>query len=211
MSKDPAFLLYVNDFISGTMFLSDEQLGKYFRLLLAQHQHGHLREKDMLKICSEYDEDIWNKFIKDENGLFYNERLETETVKRKSYSESRSTNRKKKETPIINEDIKNISSTHENDMVNENINKDKDKDIGGTGGKRKFQVPTLAEVASYCQERKNSVDSFKFYNFYQSKGWKVGSNPMKDWKACVHTWEKTEKPNSPHQLKQDQINLTEQL
>lgn len=52
--------------------------------------------------------------------------------------------------------------------------------------------PTVEEVAAYCRERGNNVDAERFVDFYASKGWKVGNQPMKDWKACVRTWEKRE-------------------
>ena len=55
---------------------------------------------------------------------------------------------------------------------------------------RRFIPPTADEVAAYCRERNNGVDAQTFVDFYSSKGWKVGSTPMKDWKACVRTWEK---------------------
>ena len=53
-----------------------------------------------------------------------------------------------------------------------------------------FVAPTEAEVAEYCRERKNGLDPEQFVDFYASKGWKVGGQPMKDWKASVRTWEK---------------------
>lgn len=56
---------------------------------------------------------------------------------------------------------------------------------------RAFVKPSVEEVREYCQQRKNSVDPETFVDFYESKGWKVGKNPMKDWKACVRTWEKS--------------------
>lgn len=55
---------------------------------------------------------------------------------------------------------------------------------------KRFKRPTLEEVKEYCLERKNCIDAENFINFYDSKGWKVGNTPMKDWKACVRTWEK---------------------
>lgn len=55
---------------------------------------------------------------------------------------------------------------------------------------RRFVPPTVAEVADYCRARTNDVDPERFVDFYASKGWKVGSEPMKDWRACVRTWEK---------------------
>ena len=54
---------------------------------------------------------------------------------------------------------------------------------------KRFVKPTLEEVTTYCQERKNNVNPQMFIDFYTSKGWKVGREPMKDWQACVRTWE----------------------
>jgi hypothetical protein len=55
--------------------------------------------------------------------------------------------------------------------------------------KKVFSTPTVQEVMEYCKERNNLVDANKFVNFYASKGWMVGKNKMKDWKAAVRTWE----------------------
>ena len=56
--------------------------------------------------------------------------------------------------------------------------------------KKRFVVPTVEEVAAYCRERGNSVDAQRFVDFYTSKGWRIGKEPMRDWKACVRTWER---------------------
>ena len=53
-----------------------------------------------------------------------------------------------------------------------------------------FTPPTVEEVKQYCYERHNSVDPQVFVDFYESKGWMVGKNKMKDWKACIRTWER---------------------
>jgi len=53
----------------------------------------------------------------------------------------------------------------------------------------RFLKPTPDEVKQYCLERKNSVNPDRFYDFYESKGWHVGKNKMKCWKAAVRTWE----------------------
>jgi len=60
---------------------------------------------------------------------------------------------------------------------------------------KKFIIPTVEEISNYCLERKNSVDAQNFFDFYQSKGWKIGKNQMKDWKASVRTWEKNNNSN----------------
>ena len=61
------------------------------------------------------------------------------------------------------------------------------------GKKYIFIPPTVEEVRSYCSERKNNVDPQTFVDFYQGKGWMVGKNKMKDWKAAVRTWERSRK------------------
>ena len=60
---------------------------------------------------------------------------------------------------------------------------------------KRFIVPSVKEVAGYCIERGNSVDSQKFHDFYESNGWRVGKNPMKDWRATVRYWEKNSLPS----------------
>lgn len=54
---------------------------------------------------------------------------------------------------------------------------------------KRFSKPTLEQVTEYCKERANGIQPQLFIDFYESKGWKVGKTPMKDWKACVRTWE----------------------
>ena len=65
---------------------------------------------------------------------------------------------------------------------------------------RRFTPPSFEEVKAYCDERQNRVDPQSFVDFYTSKGWKIGQNPMKDWKAAVRTWEKrdSEKPKKQY-------------
>ena len=53
-----------------------------------------------------------------------------------------------------------------------------------------FNKPKLSEVKDYCLERNNNIDAEAFIDFYESKGWYIGKNKMKDWKAAVRTWEK---------------------
>jgi len=120
--KDPAFLFYSNDFLSGTMLMADEDVGRYIKLLCLQHQVGHLSKEDMLSMRAT--PKVFAKFKIDEEGKYYNERLEYEANRRKAYSESRRNNRKKK-------DMNNICNSYEEHMENENrneiINKNKEK------------------------------------------------------------------------------------
>ena len=77
--------------------------------------------------------------------------------------------------------------------------KEKDNNIYNGDKSNRFVPPTLEEVQEYCFERGNNVDAETFVDFYSSKGWMVGKNKMKDWKAAVRTWERKEQkpPNKP--------------
>jgi len=83
--KDPAFLLYASDFMMGTAFFSNEQVGKYIRLLCAQHQHGGIIDKSSFNSLVGNDELLKSKFIECEYG-FYNERLADEMEARNKKS-----------------------------------------------------------------------------------------------------------------------------
>lgn len=91
---------------------------------------------------------------------------------------------------------------------------DKDKEKNKKTIKR-FTPPTVEEVRSYCNERGNNVDPQTFVDFYEAKGWMVGSNKMKNWRACVRTWEKNRvdrgrgKQNQALNYKQNPINETD--
>ena len=156
--KDPAFLFYSNDFLSGTMLMSNEDVGAYIRLLCLQHQKGHLKEKDMLIICGNKNEDIFNKFTLDEDGNFYNKRLEEEIIKRKKYSESRRNNRlKKKEEKTHEKDMKNICNSHEEHMENENENEN--ENINKNIKKKKIEKTQYAEFVFMKEEEYDKLVS----------------------------------------------------
>jgi hypothetical protein len=67
----------------------------------------------------------------------------------------------------------------------------KDKEQGLGVGEKNTR-PTLDEVKAYCAERGSKVDPDKWFAYYESNGWRVGKNPMKNWQAAVRTWEKSE-------------------
>lgn len=81
--------------------------------------------------------------------------------------------------------------------------KDKGKgDKGVTGAqsapaRARFQKPTVEQVDAYCRERGNNVNAQRFFDYYESNGWKVGKNSMKDWKSAVRTWERNDYSFTP--------------
>ena len=91
---------------------------------------------------------------------------------------------------------KSAKSTEGQKIPNNNNNKEEkynnnseEKSVKEKAASR-FTPPTVDQVRAYCKERNNGVDADAFVDFYSSKGWKVGTNPMKDWQAAVRTWEK---------------------
>ena len=212
--KDPAFLFYSSDFLSGTMLMTDEEIGQYIKLLCLQHQKGHLKEKDMLNICKTYNEDIFSKFKKDEEGNYYNERLENEVNRRKAYSESRRNNRKKKdieENKLIEEktyveDMSNICNSYEKHMetetatitetINKNINNKNEEKL-----QKKFiecigstNLNSIQECLSFLNDLPYEVIEIALKKTSDVNGtWKYAKKILNDWvKLKIDTVEKVE-------------------
>ena len=188
MAKDPAVLFYTSDFLSGTFTMDNEQVGKYIRLLCLQHQKGKLSEKDMLSICKAYDVEIWDKF-KVEDGLYYNERMFNETIRRQKFSESRRNNAKSPKKESTSEAYaKHMETETENRTItiNENINIDfewfwneYDKKVGDKQKlKKKWNKLTDEErqnAMNYIELYKQSVPDKQFRKnpetFLNNKSW----------------------------------------
>lgn len=196
MAKDPAILFYTSDFLTGTMLMSHEQVGIYIRLLCVMHQHGGTLDLAAFNAFIGKNDILRKKFVV-EDGVVFNERLMLEMAKRAKKSSSLSANAKirwKKrcksnaiacdlQMPIEDERIREDALASASGPIITNININKVK---------KIALPTLEEVKAYCLERKNNVDPEKWHAYYTSNGWKVGKNPMKNWRAAVITWEKSE-------------------
>ena len=87
-------------------------------------------------------------------------------------------------------------NTNKNDKNDKNDKNEKNIYVGNTPTHKHFLIPAVEEISAYCQHRDNQVNAEKFFDFYSAKGWMIGKNKMKDWKAAVRTWEqKDSKPN----------------
>ena len=89
---------------------------------------------------------------------------------------------KRKSTIVENNKENNISINNNKEINNNKL----------LFTKKKFKKPTLEEVQQYCLERNNNISAEKFIDYYESNGWKVGRNSMKNWKATVRNWEKNQ-------------------
>ena len=153
MSKDPAMLFYPSDFLTGTMFMSNEQVGIYMRLLCSQHQHGGSIDKDNFNALVKSDDKlIRSKFIEDKNG-FYNERLLEEMMKRE------------RKTSNLSEAMKSSWAKRKSEkqatskpVASENINRNKNR-VKNKGQKknRAKKIPSWDELKKYLLEDKNKT------------------------------------------------------
>ena len=158
--KSPAILFYTSDFLIGTTFMTNEEVGKYIKLLCMQHQQGHILEEDFYKICTKEDTKVIEKFKLDKNNKYFNKRMDEEIDKRLNYSKSRSQNRKANPSKIKekqDEHMKNICKSYEKHMENENININdnklyKEKEIV----KRENHLEDYNEIINYLNLKTNS-------------------------------------------------------
>ena len=145
----------------------------------------------------------WKVIDPSEDGLYITEMQER--IGSKSDIALRVAKHREKQKMLhCNNDVTKCNSIKEIDIEKEidiDIEKDKDKEIDLKEEKKKvskdtthrFKKPTFEEVKSYCDERCNNINPQHFIDFYESKGWKVGNQSMKDWKACIRTWETKDK------------------
>lgn len=202
MAKDPAFLFYSADFYMGTVGMTDAQVGQYIRLMCLQHQQGHLSHELVKTVVgSKMDPSVLAKFVQDENGMYYNARLEAETNRRNEYTKSRRNNARSKKhmgehmDEHMGEHSVSEANTHmhkhmETETETETVNINTRGGAGGDAksGRTKFTPPSVDEVAAYMQERGMKPEAERFIDHYTANGWKVGRNPMKDWKSAVRNW-----------------------
>ena len=81
-----------------------------------------------------------------------------------------------------------------NDSVNvsDSVNVAEAKPAEPAPARKRFVKPELEEIREFCFEKNINIDVDRFFNYYESKGWKVGVSPMKDWKAAVRNWAKND-------------------
>ena len=129
MSKDPAILFYTGDFLNGCTDLTFEERGQYITLLCLQHQKGHLSEKTIRLSVGSVSVDVLKKFSKDENGNYFNDRMDVEIEKRQHFLDTRYFNGKKGGRPLkpnskpngkSNSKPKQNLSENDNEDINDN-------------------------------------------------------------------------------------------
>jgi len=156
MAKDPAVLFYTQDFLVGTMTMSYEQKGKYITLLCLQHQKGKLTLKELQSILNEEDVEVAEKFIKESDGFYYNQKLKFESERRKNYSESRR---------------KNLMNKHKNSHMVNDINSHLETGtatVTVTGNKTEIEIENETSITSKYSTEDNKIDFDKLYEVFNN-------------------------------------------
>jgi uncharacterized protein YdaU (DUF1376 family) len=186
MAKDPAFLFYPGDYVSGTMGMTFEEKGAYMDLLMLQFNRGHMNTHMIQHTIGHLWEQVKCKFIQDNEGLWYNVRLDVEKEKRKTFTESRRNNMKPKDKPSYEPPYETHMQPHMDSHM-ENENENINKDINTNKSKCSFEQ-AFEYMANKISLDLAKIEAEKFVNYYTSNGWKVGKNPMKSWTHAANTW-----------------------
>lgn len=229
-SKLPAFQFYPGDWRKdpGVQALTYEERGVWIEMLCLMHEsevRGKLmlggkpypvdRLAKLLGLSASYLEVIITSLITlnvasrcPETGALINRRMVRDT----EISQVRSTTGKRGGNPNFAKGKPNPyydNQTH-NQKDNQNITPSSSSSSSASANKKTkaketFTKPTIDEVRAYCLERQNGINAETWMAHYEANGWKVGRNPMKDWRAAVRTWEQNHKP------KASRVNSTEDL
>jgi hypothetical protein len=191
MSETSAFLFYSQDFLLGTLTLPMDDRGKYITLLCYMHGHGRLNEEMVKQLVGDISNPLRAKFKLDENGFWYNVRLEKEVNDREKFVKSRRNNggkggRKKQQQSI----------RHCEERSNLSIEKNGDchaplamTDVRGAS------IPPLPEhvkakfIECGLPAIEAEYETLKFMAFYTGTNWTTSrGNKVVNWKASVTNW-----------------------
>ena len=206
-NKDPAFLFYPADFIVGCSDLTMEERGQYITLLCLQHQKGRLSKRTIDLQISNVSTYVLDKFDQDEDGNYYNTRLEEEIAKRENYAKSRYENgckggRPKKtiEKPygFENETIcQTIAKPTQNHSENENINENINKSINDNKDNNIYYIDLFNELWKRYPKKENKKTAI--HNFLIIKPDKALYDKMKNAIEKARRWKRWNDPRYiPH-------------
>ena len=184
----------------------------YFHLSMRADDDGFINKpKSIMRMIGAKDDDIKMLFSKKfvipfDSGVVVIKHWKIHNYIRKdSYSETKYKDEKRlltlDENNAYSLDVTNPSRVCDESVTDVStqvrIGKDRlGKDRKDSIGQQRFTPPSVEEVRAYCKERRNGIDAQHFIDYYESNGWMVGRNKMKDWKAAVRTWERKNERNT---------------
>lgn len=207
--KAPAFQLYTDDFLAGTLEMSQEEVGQFIRLLCHQWNRGSIpveTEKQQRLAGGCVSVDVLAKFRLCEDGSLRNERLESVRTERglflqqQSIKGQQSAEKRRLAALVIQPELNRTSTEFQPDTQPDGqpdgqpesnspspspitkIQADKPPRV-------RFQKPTVEELTAEAIKIGLPLPEVdKFFNYYESNGWKVGKNSMKSWPATMKGW-----------------------
>jgi len=195
--KAPAFQFYADDFLAGTITMTNEERGAYIALLCIQWSKEALTENDFQRVCAgmpPHSQRICqSKFQIDADGNYRNQRLETEREKQVQYRKKQTDNANKRWVgnataypTALPTDMPNACSPSPTPTPN-----NKEESIAPKSQRSRFVAPSVQEVETACIEiGLPTSEAGKFIDYYESKGWKVNKSPMKSWIASLRNWKR---------------------
>lgn len=191
-----------HEYLEEMSLLTDAEFGRLCRALLAYSadgKEGQLQGSERL---------FWPRVKMQEDRAVesYNAMVDQRTSAAQKSAATRANNRQREATsvnerqraltsvngskqPLTGASKYKSESEYESEYESEKENNPPDGGKNSAQARVVFAPPTVEQVAEYCLSRQNNIEAQEFVDFYTSKGWMVGSNRMKDWKAAVRTWE----------------------
>ena len=185
-------------YLAKTAKLTDEEVGRLFRALINYHANGVVADLDGR-------ESIAFDFIKED--IDKDEAAYAKKCKQASENRRKALSNNATDVDGGQQTLTDVDGGDKYNINKKNINKDNNNSSKNIVPLKRFVPPTEDEVALYCIERRNHVSAQKFVDYYSSNGWKVGKNPMKDWKAAVRTWERSEFTEKDYQREMEYSDL----
>lgn len=178
INNDPGVLKYL--IFPRNNHISEDDIAEFIREAKNADCSKLMCGKEEKGLIEELEDCLYFKGFQNHNRLTDYKRSQSE-FKKNRYNKPK--NNIPQETPEIPENSRSSPSK-------DRLSKDRLSKVNSKYNSR-FAPPTSQEVKKYCDERTNQIDPQKFIDFYESKGWMVGKNKMKNWQACIRTWEKT--------------------
>lgn len=186
-----SFVFY-NTWGAAVQNMSNEQAGQLIKAMLAYQDDKDARPEDP---AVGFVFDLIAQKL-DEDAQAYAETCAKRAEYGKRGGESKSKQKEAKASLSFTEEAKGSKSKQKEADTDTESDTDTETDKDIESARTRARRPSVDEVRAYCQERHNNIDAEQFVDFYTSKGWKVGKDPMTNWKAAVRTWEKRDRARS---------------
>ncbi len=197
MGKPPAFQFYADDFLGGVVAMNNEQRGLYITMLCIQWNNGGVTKDDFESLSSAMAQPlakrVLSKFKLASDDLYKNERMEIERVKQSEFRANRSESGKAgaktrwhSHSSAIAQPMANTMAKHSSPSPSPSPN-----NTGGVASlpRPRFQKPSIGEIhLAAAKIGISHAESDRFFNYYESNGWRVGRNPMKSWINALTNW-----------------------